>query len=686
MRTRSVGLVLSTLAFLVAPVATAHATAPPPSPPGQPAGQDMELVTGLGEGGQPDSVPREIVVAGARFLFDRMVPVSRQDLIRVAQSQANIAYARTEEGPFSALYLSMPERSEDVLARYLPEAVGAADVTCPAESAEYEPIDAGGTLYAFAGTEADLTAETLQAVGEMNGAPVYADPEAAQPFPEIFLTSDAGLRRFVALGPDGRPASIATSLAFDGMEFAFDSDATDAVDPATLTKVGCATAFPVYVPAGDSAATQRYVRVGNRLFLFSGSGDVAATTAPTEPPTTEVPTTTTQPPTTTTTTTTTEPPTTSTTTTEPPTTTTEPPTTTTTTTEPPTTSTTTTEPPTTTTEPPTTTTTTTTEPPTTTPTTTTEPPTTTTTEPPTTTTEASTTTTTTEASTTTTTTTTTTTEPPTTSTTTEPIQPPAVVATQPPSAPPPAANTAAPSAACPGDPGDPDADGIPAHLPARFQLGGVAYLFVAAESADAAGTLTRIGCVGPFGLARSDQADESEVLFLVVDGPTDDEVYRFAAAPTFQIEFQVTDQPQVLAAGDQRLRLQQVAQPSIYSSPSVILFVADADDPAPDIVYALDVSRTVVGDALGEYRPVDDGEAPDQAMATAAEQVGLNADLTIAGRDYVLVDIYTPIGTTRNGFMTLFGPSTGSPEVVFGRDLRETGLFVFGAEPADPIP
>ncbi|WP_117000965.1 hypothetical protein [Desertimonas flava] len=214
----------------------------------------------------------------------------------------------------------------------------------------------------------------------------------------------------------------------------------------------------------------------------------------------------------------------------------------------------------------------------------------------------------------------------------------------------------------------------------------MAYLFVAAESADAAGTLTRIGCVGPFGLARSDQADESEVLFLVVDGPTDDEVYRFAAAPTFQIEFQVTDQPQVLAAGDQRLRLQQVAQPSIYSSPSVILFVADADDPAPDIVYALDVSRTVVGDALGEYRPVDDGEAPDQAMATAAEQVGLNADLTIAGRDYVLVDIYTPIGTTRNGFMTLFGPSTGSPEVVFGRDLRETGLFVFGAEPADPIP
>ena len=45
-------------------------------------------------------------------------------------------------------------------------------------------------------------------------------------------------------------------------------------------------------------------------------------------------------------------------------------------------------------------------------------------------------------------------------------------------------------------------------------------------------------------------------------------------------------------------------------------------------------------------------------MAAAAEQAGLNPDLTIDGQRYVLVDIYTPVGTTRNGFMTLFATST----------------------------
>ena len=75
------------------------------------------------------------MIADARFLFDRIVPLSRQELFRVAQEQETIAYARTEEGPFAAIYLSVPNRSEDELARYLPEGVGSADVACPAEAA-----------------------------------------------------------------------------------------------------------------------------------------------------------------------------------------------------------------------------------------------------------------------------------------------------------------------------------------------------------------------------------------------------------------------------------------------------------------------------------------------------------------------------------------------------------------------
>ena len=248
------------------------------------------------------------MIADARFLFDRIVPLSRQELFRVAQEQETIAYARTEEGPFAAIYLSVPNRSEDELARYLPEGVGSADVACPAEAGDYERVDASGSLYAFAGIETDLTADSLQQVGDSNGEPVYADPDSAQPFPELFFSSGGGLLRFVVVGDDGRPASIAESLAFNGTEFAFESDATDAVDPASLTKVGCSTAFPVFAPTDTVGGgfTQLYVLAGTRLLSFTGAG--AAPAEETTPPTTTTTsttttTTTTQPPTTTTTTT-----------------------------------------------------------------------------------------------------------------------------------------------------------------------------------------------------------------------------------------------------------------------------------------------------------------------------------------------------------------------------------------------
>ena len=196
----------------------------------------------------------------------------------MAQEQETIAYARTEEAPFPAIYVSVPNRSEDELARYLPEGVGSADVACPAEAGEYERVDASGSLYAFAGIETDLTADSLQQVGDSNGQPVSADPDSAQPFPELFFSSEGGLLRFVAVGDDGRPASIAESLAFNGTQFAFESDATDAVDPASLTKVGCSTAFPVFAPTDTVGGdfTQLYVLAGTRLLSFTGAGAAPA--------------------------------------------------------------------------------------------------------------------------------------------------------------------------------------------------------------------------------------------------------------------------------------------------------------------------------------------------------------------------------------------------------------------------
>ena len=248
-------------------------------------------------------------------------------------------------------------------------------------------------------------------------------------------------------------------------------------------------------------------------------------------------------------------------------------------------------------------------------------------------------------------------------------------------------NTVSPSTTCAGDPGELDAEGVPANLPTRVQLGGVAYLFAGVEAADAVGTLTTIGCAGAFELARTDQADQAEVIYLrsTQSGPASEQVYRFEAAPTYQIELQVTDQPQVIAADDQTYHLQAVWQPSTYSSLSVILFVQDPQDPTPGVVYALDVSRTAAGDAIGEYQLAADN-APPASEPTAAEQVGLNPDLTLAGQHYVLVNVYTPVGTTRNGFMTLFATSTGAPEMVLGRDQREAQLLVFEVDPADVRP
>jgi hypothetical protein len=206
------------------------------------------------------------------------------------------------------------------------------------------------------------------------------------------------------------------------------------------------------------------------------------------------------------------------------------------------------------------------------------------------------------------------------------------------------------------------------------QLGGSAYLFAGAEAPNEAGPLTRIGCVGPFELLTADQAD---VIYLRT-GAGSEQVYRFEVAPVFQIEFQVVGQPQVITSGDQTARLRAVWHPSIYSSPSVVLFVADPDEPAPDVVYGLDVSQTVVGDAIGEYRLAggDAAVTPAEVVA-AAEEVGINPDLTLGDDVYVLVDVHTPIGTTRNGFMTLFGSSTGATDTVLGRDRRQLELLVF---------
>ena len=252
--------------------------------------------------------------------------------------------------------------------------------------------------------------------------------------------------------------------------------------------------------------------------------------------------------------------------------------------------------------------------------------------------------------------------------------------TVPPDAAPPAASTAVPQS-CVGDAGELNAQGVPVNLPTRIQVGGVAYLFAAPEAPADAGTLTRIGCAGPFELMVTDEADQADAIYLRSGsgGP----VYRFDAALTFEVQFEASDEPQTITALDQRYRLEQTWQPWVYSSTSVILFVEDPAEPAPAVVYGLSVTQSSGGDAVGEYRSVDEPTPPPAELAAAAEQAGLHADLVIDGQTYVLAGIYTPAGTTRNGFMTLFGSTTDAEaEVLLGRDERDIGLFVFVLEVA----
>ena len=842
----------------------------------------LEANFALGNGGQPQDFPREVTIDGARFLFDRMVPATRQDLNPVAQDGPIQALATTDAPPFDAIYLSVPPRNEAELGRYLPEHIGASDIFCLAEAGTFEPLDAEGTFYVFAGIETFLTPSELEEVAtDSNGQPVYADPGSGQPFPELFFTDPNGLVRFLSTTEAGVPLALSESLAIDGAQFAFQGEVTGQVDVASLPKIGCAGPFPVSSDA-DPASGVRYVTIGQRVFQYVGDGQAGvATEAPATPVPTEAPTETPLP----TETPTVEP----TATAEPTLAPTEEPTTT------PEPSQTPTVEPTATTEPtqtPTVEPTATPEPtlaPTEEPTATPEPtlaateaPSATPTDEPTAPVEPS------EES-------TATVEPAaTTAATGEPstfpaateataetpaptvaaspgatvpagqdgtavptvpppteveeaastanapaqievegttyyfasvnididistlvqvdvivvntveltvyasqevtgvapvlycvdsegqpvgeyvpaaefdptppaelpptievdnttyifnevevnidiqtltfvevttiqnievsiyvdagvqgqparcyavaadgqvigqyvsvviielpaqptpqLQPPAVVPTLAPNVPPPAAVTAVAITTCVGNPGPVNAQGLPTYLPTRIQISGASYVLVGTESPAEAGTLTRIACIGAFEVASSDQADPAEVLYLryLGGGEAGSMVYRFAVATTYSVEFEITGNAQRIQAGDQVFRLAAVWTLSIHTSASVNLFVANPDEQSPEVYYGVNVSNTVVGDVIGEYRKADANAEPDEATVTLGARYGLYGDLTVRGQRYLLVNVFLPVGTTTNGFLTLFSTTgEGEAQRLLGRDKRELELFVY---------
>ncbi|MGI8482736.1 MAG: hypothetical protein ACR2OU_00550, partial [Thermomicrobiales bacterium] len=147
-----------------------------------------------------------------------------------------------------------------------------------------------------------------------------------------------------------------------------------------------------------------------------------------------------------------------------------------------------------------------------------------------------------------------------------------------------------------------------------------------------------------------------------------------------------TGRPAVISAGDQpdeQYQLQQTWQPAIHASTTVILFAADLKETAPTTYYAVNVHNTVVGEVIGEYQLQQGAAKPSDVMVTAAGQAEMNPDLTVAGRHYLLVNVYRPVGTTTNGFVTLFAANQeGHPVLLLGRDKRRPELFIYRSNAA----
>jgi hypothetical protein len=239
----------------------------------------------------------------------------------------------------------------------------------------------------------------------------------------------------------------------------------------------------------------------------------------------------------------------------------------------------------------------------------------------------------------------------------------------------------APARACSGDPGPYNANGYPDRLPQRIQLGGVAYNLAGIADPAEAGTLTPIGCVGAFTAVSSDQEAPNEVLYLRFDAALAGQasLFRYEVGATFSVEFEVDNEARRVASADQAYNLTQTWEPSVYSSVTVVLYAADPAESQPGRIYA----RRVDASAIGEYVPEGELAQPAEEVVAAAQAAGINPDLTLNGARYVLAAVWTPIGTSPNGFVTFFGPQgQAAPDRVLGIDPRQIGLLIYGREGA----
>ena len=214
-----------------------------------------QLVQAQDEGGtaaRPPEFPIEIVFEDRYFLFDREIPVAPADLVEVGQQDDLTFYAETAEGPHDRLFVSSPA-VQTTVARYLPEIPVDADGTalanaCPAQPQEFGDLQSGDEVYAYAGSEPDVPLDGLASIASTSeGFTIYADA-SQQPALELLMDTGSDLVRFILLDDEGRPPVLGETLQFQGVTFAFEGDAVESVETASLAPVGCAGPFQLSGP------------------------------------------------------------------------------------------------------------------------------------------------------------------------------------------------------------------------------------------------------------------------------------------------------------------------------------------------------------------------------------------------------------------------------------------------------
>jgi hypothetical protein len=234
---------------------------------------------------------------------------------------------------------------------------------------------------------------------------------------------------------------------------------------------------------------------------------------------------------------------------------------------------------------------------------------------------------------------------------------------------------------CAGVIGTMDDDGVPDRLPRQLQYAGQSYAFTGPVSSDELGDTREISCIGPFVVV---QVEGSETLYLGIQNSMDT-LYAFERTTAFTVQSQTydTQTPNRLAMPDTdsgagaTYRAAGPLVPTSYSSISLVLYVSDADAQTHDRI----LGHSVANDAFGEFVPEGQSDPASQEVIDTAAQFGIPSQFVVGNQRYVLVALWTPFGTTTNGWLTLYGvDGEATPDQLIGLDPRQTDLLVFNRD------